>query len=331
MPEHPHSTGAVFISYCSQDAQAAGRITEALGAAGIEVWLDQSTLRAGDAWDAQIRKQIHDCALFVAVISAHTNARTEGYFRREWNLATRRMLDMAHDSAFLLPVVIDDTREADARVPEEFLRAQWTWLPGGETPPTFAQRVRQLLDGNSAPVHNVQSAASGKNEPSARRELSVRPRFRFAGGHGKHRVRRIGLAIIALLVLGVALWLYEHASDTVARPAASAATPPEEVAAPNEKSIAVLPFADMSAGKDQEYMSDGIAEELLNVLAKVPDLKVIARTSSFAFKGEKIEIAEIARRLKVAHVLEVKRPHVRQQGARDGAASRCRGQHATMV
>jgi TolB-like protein/Tfp pilus assembly protein PilF len=73
---------------------------------------------------------------------------------------------------------------------------------------------------------------------------------------------------------------------------------------PDEKSIAVLPFADMSVKKDQEYMSDGMAEELLNLLAKVPDLKVIARTSSFAFKGEKIEIAEIAKKLNVAHVLE---------------------------
>ena len=59
----------------------------------------------------------------------------------------------------------------------------------------------------------------------------------------------------------------------------------------------------MSA-RNQEYLSDGIAEELLNLLAKVPDLKVIARTSSFAFKGEKIEVAEIAKRLNVAHVLE---------------------------
>ena len=55
----------------------------------------------------------------------------------------------------------------------------------------------------------------------------------------------------------------------------------------SEKSIAVLPFMDMSAEKNQEYLSDGIAEELLNLLAQVPDLKVIARTSSFAFKGKK--------------------------------------------
>ncbi len=139
MPVPSSSTSAVFLSYASQDAEAAARICEALRAVGVGVWLDQSDLRGGDAWDTQIKKQIHECALFIPVISAHTNARTEGYFRREWNLAARRLLDMAQDTAFLVPVVIDETREADARVPEEFLRAHWTRLPGGETPPAFAQ------------------------------------------------------------------------------------------------------------------------------------------------------------------------------------------------
>src|SRR6185436_16294149 len=86
--------------------------------------------------------------------------------------------------------------------------------------------------------------------------------------------------------------------------AAAAASAQPAAAAPGEKSIAVLPFADMSAGKDQEYMSDGIAEELMNLLAQVPELQVIARTSSFAFKGQNVEIPEIARRLNVAHILE---------------------------
>src|SRR5216110_3042472 len=71
-----------------------------------------------------------------------------------------------------------------------------------------------------------------------------------------------------------------------------------------EKSIAVLPFVNMSSGKDQEYFSDGISEELLNLLAKVPQLKVAARTSSFSFKGKGVEIPKIARQLRVANVLE---------------------------
>src|SRR5436189_1454589 len=71
-----------------------------------------------------------------------------------------------------------------------------------------------------------------------------------------------------------------------------------------EKSIAVLPFVDMSSGKDQEYFSDGISEELLNLLAKIPQLQVTARTSSFAFKGKETGIPEIARTMHVANVLE---------------------------
>ena len=69
-------------------------------------------------------------------------------------------------------------------------------------------------------------------------------------------------------------------------------------------SIAVLPLADMSPDKDQEYFSEGISEELLNLLTKIPELQVTARTSSFSFKDQNLEIPEIAARLNVAHVLE---------------------------
>jgi len=127
----------------------------------------------------------------------------------------------------------------------------------------------------------------------------------YHGDRGEQRIRSSEVAIILLLFLvaGGVFWRYEPADDAPSS-SAGAANTFDATAALDEKSIAVLPFADMSPKKDQEYMSDGIAEELLNVLAKIPELKVIARTSSFAFKGEKIEIAEIARRLRVAHVLE---------------------------
>ena len=71
-----------------------------------------------------------------------------------------------------------------------------------------------------------------------------------------------------------------------------------------DKSIAVLPFVDMSAAKDQEYFSDGLSEELLNLLAKIPELKVIGRTSSFSFKGKNEDLRSIAEKLGVAHILE---------------------------
>jgi TolB-like protein len=66
----------------------------------------------------------------------------------------------------------------------------------------------------------------------------------------------------------------------------------------------VLPFVNMSSDKEQEYFSDGLSEELLNLLAQVPELRVIARTSSFSFKGKQADVAEIAARLNVAHILE---------------------------
>ena len=262
MTEQPRTSGAVVLSYASEDADAAARICKALRAAGVEVWFDRSELRGGDAWDSQIKKQIHDCALFVPLISANTNARSEGYFRGEWHLATGRLHNMADDATFLVPVVVDETREADARVSEEFFRAHWTWLAGGETTPVFTERVRQLLGLDPAPVPTAKTVATRAIEPSARSSGSER-------SSGTPLVRRFALPLIVLLLVlgGGAFWYYQGASDA---PAARQATT-MAAAASIEKSIAVLPFADMSAGKDQEYFADGLSEELLNLLAKLPE------------------------------------------------------------
>ena len=108
------TSGAVFLSYAREDAAAARRIADALRAFGVEVWFDQHELRGGDAWDQKIREQIKDCALFVPIVSAATEGRPEGYFRREWKLASERTHDMGRRAAFLVPVVIDDTGESAA-------------------------------------------------------------------------------------------------------------------------------------------------------------------------------------------------------------------------
>jgi len=144
-PQPCTSTGAVFVSYASEDATAAERIATALRAAGIETWFDKSELRGGDAWDRQIRNLIHDCRLFIAVISANTERRDEGYFRREWGLAVDRTRDMAEKKAYLIPVVIDDTPQRGASVPHKFLQVQWSRLPGGDAPQAFVDRVMELL------------------------------------------------------------------------------------------------------------------------------------------------------------------------------------------
>src|SRR5215470_13801093 len=142
--------GAVFLSYASEDAEAARRICEALREAGIEVWFDQSELRGGDAWDASIRKKIKECTLFVPVVSAHSNARSEGYFRLEWKLAVDRSHLMADDQAFLLPVAIDQTPEATARVPDRFRERQWSRLSDDKSIAKFVERVRNMLSEGGA-------------------------------------------------------------------------------------------------------------------------------------------------------------------------------------
>jgi tetratricopeptide (TPR) repeat protein len=142
---------AVFLSYASQDAEAARRLCEALREAGLEVWFDQSELRGGDSWDQKIKRRIKECALFLPIISAATQARREGYFRLEWKLAEDRTHLMAKGTPFLVPVCIDDTKDWEALVPDSFMTVQWTRLPGGETPPKFVERVTQLLAGDTTP------------------------------------------------------------------------------------------------------------------------------------------------------------------------------------
>lgn len=123
-------TAAVFLSCASEDADAAAAIAGALRAVGIEVWCDKSELRGSDAWDQQIRTQIRACRRFIPLISPRTDARDEGYFRREWKLAVDRMDARAGDKAFLVPVAIDGAANVTARVPPRFRELQWIELCG---------------------------------------------------------------------------------------------------------------------------------------------------------------------------------------------------------
>ena len=126
-----------------------------------------------------------------------------------------------------------------------------------------------------------------------KRESEVEPQESITHQTG----RKLDFAIIGVLTVAVVLlvtdrFVLHHGVN-------------EEATIPiAEHSIAVLPFVNMSSDKEQEYFSDGISEELLNLLAKIPQLQVTARTSSFSFKGKDIAIPQIARTLHVANVLE---------------------------
>ncbi len=129
--------------------------------------------------------------------------------------------------------------------------------------------------------------------------------------------RTLDRAIMALLALALGVFAFDRFVLAPQRAATLQRQKSEEVDTARkegrsealvesygEKSIAVLPFVDMSSNKDQEYFSDGIAEELLTLLAKIPQLRVISRSSAFSFKGKDVEVPEIAKRLHVAHILE---------------------------
>ena len=199
--------GAVFLSYASQDTEPVARIAEALRAAGVEVWFDKDELVGGDTWDAKIRGQIASCALFVPVISASTQARLEGYFRIEWKLAAQRTHAMAEEKAFLLPVVIDDTRDGEAKVPAEFKAVQWTRLPGVESHAVekFCARVGKLLGAETVSPIADRAAGSEVGAP-------------LDGAHGRGRATPLRKparqwlwpAVAAAVVLGgIVVWRAE--------------------------------------------------------------------------------------------------------------------------
>jgi TolB-like protein/tetratricopeptide (TPR) repeat protein len=289
---------AVFLSYASQDAEAALRICEALRAGGIEVWFDRSELRGGDVWDQTIRRQIKACALFIAVISRHTHERDEGYFRLEWKLAVDRSYLMTANRTFLLPVVVDDTREDEENVPDRFRDVQWTRLPAGETPLAFVERVRRLLEPDTP-------AASPGDRAAAATPVTP-PGTRAASGTGRRQLPAAMVALGVLVLAGLAFLVRDRlvALKPVGETHAPAATTTASAFTPPPHSIAVLPFANLSGDKDQEYFSDGLTEELLNSLAGLDRLQVAARTSAFSFKGTNTDIGTIARKLNVATVLE---------------------------
>ena len=286
----PKPSGAVFLSYASEDAAAAERIATTLRAAGIEVWFDKSELRGGDLWDRKINEQIHRCRLFMPIVSATTEARVEGYFRREWKLAVDRTHDLSERVAFLVPVVIDSTPELMADVPDAFRRVQWTRLPAGETPLAFVDRVRRLL---------LPAAAA---EPAGARPTTGAVSV-ATPSNARPRPLRLGAiaAVVAgvLLVGGYALW--RALSATGVGNVRTAA--PAEIGLPAH-TVAVLPFENISADPNDGFLATGIAESVLHRLASVKRLSVIARTSSFTFRGHNVDARDIGRRLNARYLVE---------------------------
>jgi TolB-like protein/cytochrome c-type biogenesis protein CcmH/NrfG len=291
-----NATKAVFLSYAREDSGAARRIAEALRAAGLEVWFDENELRGGDAWDAKIRQQIDACALFIPLISAHTQERSKGYFRLEWKLAVDQTHLLAAGVPFIAPVAIDDTKEAGALVPPEFMKVQWTRLPGALPTPEFVAQVKRLL-GASTPVGATPAAANTAADSPAtpapkKSSLALALVVGFAS-----------IAVSAGLVLVVMRRGEPAKPASEAKPAVAPAAPakPARLA---DKSIAVLPFTNMSEDKDSGYFADGVHEDVLTNLALVRELRVVSRTSVQTYRNTTKSMKQIAEELGVTYILE---------------------------
>lgn len=271
----------VFISYASQDKAAADSVCQALETTGVACWIAPRDVKPGARYADAIVQAINESNALVLVLSASAVG-SDHVAREVERAASKRKLIIAFriDSAALGPGL------------EYFLsNSQWIDVPALGMPAALAKLAQAV--GQGSPQTNAADAVIAAHPA---RSMGVSS-------------RRIGLVAFAVIGVGVALavgarfWWSSHNHAQV--PVVAQPGSRESVVAPvSDKSIAVLPFTDMSEKHDQEYMSDGIAEELLNLLAQAPGLKVIARTSSFSFKGKGLDIAEIARKLNVAHILE---------------------------
>jgi TolB-like protein/Flp pilus assembly protein TadD len=268
----------VFISYASQDKVVADAVCEALEKAGVVCWIAPRDVTPGEFYAESIVHAIDSTKVIVLVLSQHS-ADSQHVLREVERASSKRH-----------PVVSFRLDSAQLPAGLEYFLNSSQWLDASTT--GVAGSLPRLLDAvKTALSQPVTSARTAAAPPAITRSS------------GRGRPVLIALAVLASAALAylavTKFWLPKAA------PAPSpVASPSAPTAAISDKSIAVLPFADMSEKHDQEYFADGMAEEILDLLAKIPGLHVPARTSSFYFKGKSEDIPTIARRLMVANVLE---------------------------
>ena len=134
---------AIFISYAREDLAAVRSLTEALETAGMTVWFDMNRLNAGDNFDLKIQHNIRRCSLFLAIVSRNTQARSQGFFRREWHYALDRDIEIDPSQPFVVPVAIDDTVDI-ATLPRRFREINLASAPEGRPDAAFIAHLREI-------------------------------------------------------------------------------------------------------------------------------------------------------------------------------------------
>jgi TolB-like protein/thioredoxin-like negative regulator of GroEL len=258
----------VFISYASHDVTLAQMVCSALEGAGFACWIAPRNVVPGTQYADGIVHAIDESSILVLILSAQAVA--SAHVGRE----IERAVSKRH------PVVALRIDAAPLTAAFEYFLNQSQWIEGAGSDAAIAQLVsavgQHLAPGSAAAPTDANHASAGHRKMAVGRRVWV-----------------IAAVVAVLLAGGYFLdkpWRSKH--ETTA------------TAVISDKSIAVLPFVDMSEKKDQEYFADGMAEEIIDLLVKVPRLKVIARTSSFQFKGRTEDLRSIATQLGVAYVLQ---------------------------
>jgi len=266
----------VFISYASPDAAVAQTVCSALETAGFPCWIAPRDVVPGTLYADGIIRAITDSTILVVILSKHAVA--SAHVGKELERASSKrhpIIALRTDTTPLTPAF------------EYFLsESQWIDAAASGADAATAKLVAavrlHLVPGSSRSLHpSPEAPAIGRKAAPLRRSWVIAAAV---------------IAVTLVALLAGKFWLAKH--TTVEQPTTVATN------VISDKSIAVLPFADMSEKKDQEYFADGMAEEIIDRLAKASDLHVPGRTSSFYFKGKPTKIPDIARELGVANVLE---------------------------
>ncbi len=270
---------AVFLSYASHDADTADSICQYLESHGVSCWLAPRDVKPGREYADAIVAAINEAKAIVLVLSG--SAVASSHVGREVERAASKHKQIV---AFRI-----DTAPL-SRSFEYFLsNSQWIDVPAMGMPAALAK---------------LQAAVGqGMTPAGVAANIGVRAKAPELGG----RNRRIAVVVAVVAAVGIAVSLGLHfwsSSDGGGQAVMASGPAPSATAPISDKSIAVLPFVDMSEKKDQEYFADGMAEEILDLLTKIPGLTVIGRTSSFQFKGKNEDLRSIGTKLGVAYVLE---------------------------
>jgi TolB-like protein len=254
----------IFLSYSRDDQATARRFAEGLERAGLSVWWDQ-TLSAGEAYDQVTEKALREAKAVVVLWSKRSV--DSRWVRAEATTADRNKT--------LVPVMIEPcARPIMFELTHTAELAHWKGDAQDAAWQNFLADLTRFV--RKDPVVSV--AAAPVDEPAKRTS---------------RRAMSIAMAAVAVLIVGAAWWSMSHRGGIPATQSSQGGT-----------ALAVLPFVNLSPDPEQEFFSDGLTEEILNQLAQVKDLRLTARTSSFAFKGKNEDVRVIGQQLGVANLLE---------------------------